>query len=207
MPKTKRSSDLRSYNWVIIIYYEHAFNIEKRIQKLGLCGLLSPVHDEDLNADGTHKKPHYHFLMHFPTKKSLAQIQAISDEFSGVRVLYDECAVRDIRAMCRYLVHKDNPEKFQYEISDLKTFGGFDYQKYFTGSDDVDLILQEIMEFCKDNNLTSLARLSQYSARYRKDWFRVISAKRTRFLLAYLQSLQWELNTGMSDDENLCVNA
>lgn len=183
--------DERSRNWVIVFYPDSApENFMDVISGLCVKCFLSPLHENDVNADGTPKKPHYHLLLMFSGKKSCDQIQEISDLLSGVKVIQYECAVRDCKAVARYLIHLDNPEKFQYPRDSVVSFGGVDYIEYIETSSDVSAILREITEFCIDNMVDSLPLLLTYSLQVRPDWFRIIT-RQTIYVTALLRSIDW----------------
>ena len=55
--------------------------------------------------------------------------------------------------------------------------------------------LCEIMDWCVEQGCCSFSRLSDYARENRPDWFRVISSH-TTFLIAYLESMQWEIDQG-----------
>lgn len=61
------------------------------------------------------KQPHYHILIKL---ENATTVESISKK-TGVpthKIQY----VRNVRAMSRYLIHFDDPEKIQYQISDIK---------------------------------------------------------------------------------------
>lgn len=188
---TNEKRDERSRNWVIVFYPESApADYERIIRDWHVKCFLSPLHEADLNADGTPKKPHYHLLMMFSGKKSADQIQELSDQLSKVKVIPYECAVRDCKAMARYLIHLDNPDKFQYERSSVKSFGGIDYMEYIETSSDVYVLLNEITVFILENGVEDLGILMAYCIRFRQDWARTIMC-RTVYINFLLRSVSW----------------
>lgn len=80
------------------------------------------IHDGDINPDtGELKDPHIHFFAQVESPRSL---QWFSDLLEvPVNQLQ---RVKSTRAILRYFCHLDNPEKSQYEVSDVKA--NFDYQ-------------------------------------------------------------------------------
>lgn len=193
------AKDNRSRNWVIVFYPESApADFEQIIRDWHIKCFLSPLHESDINPDGTQKKPHYHLLLMFSGKKSVDQVQEFSDELSGVKVLEHECAVRDCKAVARYLIHLDNPEKFQYERSTVKSFGGADYMEYIETSSDVSQMLSDITEFCCENHVVALAALQWYCLQQRPDWFRVV-ATHTIYISSMLRSIYWCEQNGRTE--------
>lgn len=156
---------------------------------------VSPLHDRDINPeDGSQKKPHYHVVLVFRGNKSLKQIQAYSDELSGVK-LVKKNIVADKKLMIRYLIHYDNPEKAQYDLEGLEEFSGADKMSYFVGEKEDDTAVREMMAFCREQGITSFSKLSDYAADERPDWFRVLVSRRSYFMDKYLKSLAFELRS------------
>ena len=197
-----KPKDGRTRNWTILVYPDSApENWREVIAALHVPAYVSPLHDKDVSADGTPKKPHYHVILCFRGKKSVAQVQAISDQLSGVRVDWDHCAVGDLSGAVRYTVHFDDANKAQYNVGDIEVYGGADVMAHFTGSADVDDAVGEMMDWLNEQGVTSFAALARYARRYRADWFRVLTSKRTVFLSMYCKSLQWELEHDLPTGE------
>lgn len=110
-------------NWATVCYPESAPKDWLEILKRsGVQAAVSPLHDRDLEADEkTPKKPHWHVLMVYPGPKSLSSMKSFCATFGGVQPV----AVEAVRGYYRYLTHKDDPEKFQYDVKDIKTLNGF----------------------------------------------------------------------------------
>lgn len=72
------------------------------------------MHDSDLDSDGNLKKAHYHVILSLPNN-SPTNIESIK---SRLQLDYVE-GVRSVRSAMRYLVHADDPDKFQYEKYNL----------------------------------------------------------------------------------------
>jgi hypothetical protein len=157
-----------------------------------VSGFISPLHDKDFNADGEIKKPHWHVILCFNGLKSYEQIVDLTSQLNATAP--QDC--KDVRSYARYLCHLDNPEKAQYEISEVECLGGADFLGKIKCAADTDTVLGEIMDFCIDKGCYSFYRLSIYARKNRSDWFRVISSSRTVFLTAWLKSMQWEMKSG-----------
>lgn len=197
-------ADKRKRNWVFVLYPESApENWRQVLRDMLVPGYISPLHCDDINADGEHKKEHYHVILTFKGLKSYEQVKEITDELNATRP--EEC--KDIRAYARYLCHLDNPEKAQYNVSDVECLGGTDYLETTKSAADTDTAIGEMMDWCLEQGCYSFFRLALYARKYRTDWFRVLTSSRTVFLVAWLKSMQWELNQGTFDgcveDENI----
>lgn len=156
--------DGRTRNWATVVYSDEA--IEK-LSELKLTCLVSPWHDKDFNADGEKKKPHRHVMFLFEGKKSREQIKEICDIIGGVG-----CEpVQSQRAYARYLCHLDNPEKAQYNINDVQTFGGIDYIELINSVADEYSTLFDICDYLLDNSTTSMREFLLYCRKDRPDWY------------------------------------
>lgn len=181
--KTKR---VRS--WTFIVYPESAPDgWLEMLAEDAVPGYVSPLHDADLNPDGEAKKAHWHVVLCFSGPKTLDQVREVTSAVNGT----EPQPVKDMRGMARYLCHLDNPEKHQYDVDDVVSLGGLDYLAHLGSDADVDQALSEVMAFCRDNCVYSFADLCDFAAKHHRDWFRVITAKRTRAVIEYLKSLKW----------------
>lgn len=180
--------------WSFVFYPESApKNWREIIDGWNVEAYVSPLHDKDLNGNNTPKKEHYHVMVVFPGNKSVAQIQELSNDLSGVEIFPRQNRVADKRIMARYLVHYDNPEKAQYNIEDIEEFGGADKIAFFTGEKEDDTAVREMMCWAREQGITSFASLADYAADHRPEWFRVLVSRRSYFMDKYLKSLGFEL--------------
>lgn len=83
----------------------------------------SPEH-----VTGTLKKAHYHVYVTLYKKKTLNGFRNIVKKFHNIQdFLINQCT--SPAGAIRYLVHKDNPEKFQYSGNQIET--NMDLRSYF----------------------------------------------------------------------------
>lgn len=189
-PKT---ADKRVRNWTTIVYPESTIpNWEQFLAEDLKCPIyISPLHDKDINvADSSPKKPHYHVVFAFSGKKSFDQVKTICTAVNAVTPQ----VVNDLRGMLRYLVHKDNPEKAQYSIEDIKCLGGADYQKVVETNADRQACLKEMQLFCKRYHVKSFQLFSDYCTEKRPEWYNILTNHNTLFLKEYIKSLAWSLD-------------
>lgn len=188
MPKEKRKR-----NWAFVVYPDSApDNWREMLHEMLVPGFISPLHDADENADGEQKKPHWHVMLTFKGLKSLDQVKEITEALNAPAPQ----EIKDVRAYARYLCHLDNPEKAQYQISNVESLGGADYLDKVKCAADTDTALSEMMDWCMEQGCYSFYRLSNYARKNRSDWFRVITSSRTVFLTAWLKSMEWEAKNG-----------
>ena len=186
----KNVQEARARNWWFVFYPDSAPKNWKQIIEEWHCeAYVSPLHDRDLNGDNSLKKPHWHIVLCFSGKKSMAQIQALSDELSGVKLQRKINIVKDRRVSIRYLIHQDNPEKAQYDISDICEFGNADVLQFFSGEKDDDKAIAEMMAWCRDNQCYSFAMFANYCADNNIEWFRILHSKKSYFMDKYIKSL------------------
>lgn len=188
--------DARGRVWTFVFYPESApENWAQIIEGWHTEAFVSPLHDKDLNGDNEEKKPHRHVVVVFSGNKSAEQVQELSDQLSGVKIIPAKNRVADKRIMVRYLVHYDNPEKFQYEIEDISEFGGADKLVHFAGEKEDDTAVREMMQFAREQGISSFAALADYAADEKPEWFRVLVSRRSYFMDKYLKSLGYELRS------------
>ena len=186
-------TEKRKRNWAFVVYPDSApDNWREMLHEMLVPGFISPLHDADENADGEQKKPHWHVMLTFKGLKSLDQVKEITEAINSPAP--QEC--KDVRAYARYLCHLDNPEKAQYQISDVESLGGADYLDKIKCAADTDTALSEMMDWCMEQGCYSFYRLSNYARKNRSDWFRVITSSRTVFLTSWLKSMEWEAKNG-----------
>lgn len=95
--------------------------------------------------------------------------------------------------MARYLCHLDNADKYQYNPEDVIVFGKQDYYDTIGNSFDRYEMLQEMRDFCKQNNIIYYSDLYDYAAENRpQDWFRVLSDNGTYVMDRYIKALNFK---------------
>ena len=194
MAKGKKS-DGRTRNWTIVFYPESAPNDWWQvIEELHTPALLSPLHEDDKNADGSKKKPHYHLLLMFDGVKTYEQVSEICEKLNAPIPQ----RVQSLKGAARYLIHMDNPEKAQYKQSEIAAFAGADVAKLLkpTASDRYALI-NEMREFIVEYNLTEFFELFDYAATNRPDdWLPLLCDNSAYVLGQYLKSRRYAMMSG-----------
>ena len=119
--------NVKKRNWAFVLYEERAPNNWKDIlQQTGLGIAISPIHNKDINPNGEIKKAHYHIILCYDGPTTFNNVRALTESL-GQPIPQP---LEQVRGYYRYLTHKDNPEKYQYNESDIITYNGFNINDY-----------------------------------------------------------------------------
>ena len=118
--KIKEWNEEVSYTFNLIAYAESLpASVQSILNELAfLCEYAYILHEKDIEADGSLKKPHYHIYLKF-TKR--IRYRSIAKKFGIApnNALIQSC--RNKILSIRYFVHLDDPEKYQYNTDELIT--------------------------------------------------------------------------------------
>lgn len=185
--KSITSKDERTRNWSFIIYPDSApVNWRDVLDKEYIQWVESPLHDKDKDANGEMKKAHIHILLMYPGKKSFSQIKSLTDSLNSPIPQ----KVASAKGLVRYMIHMDNPDKYQYDKSMIITHGGVDISDYLkpTSSSRYQLI-REMMEFVVERDVTEMEDLLTYAMSERfDDWFPLLCDNSAYIMGALLKS-------------------
>lgn len=180
----------RTRNWATVVYPESApDNWKIFLEEQHVPALISPLHDRDINADGTLKKEHYHIMLLFDGVKTREQAAEVFHIIGGVGAE----PVKSARAYARYLTHMDNPEKAQYDSNEVITYSGANYNILTSLAADKYSAIGEMIDYCMENSIVSYAELLLFAKNNRQDWFRVLCDNGTVTLVQFLKSRYWEI--------------
>lgn len=182
-----RTKDERTRNWTFVVYPESApKNWRELIDEQHIQWVESPLHDNDMNEDGSTKKPHWHILLMFEGNKSFEQIKELTDKLN--------CPipqkVASAKGLVRYMAHMDNPDKVQYDKSLIIGHGGADVAELLkpTSSTRYQLI-GEMMDFVKEKNIVEMKDLLYYARVERfDDWFPLLCDNSAYIMNALIKS-------------------
>lgn len=179
----------RGRNWTIIVYPDSApDDWRDLLDKYHIQWIESPLHDKDTNPDGTVKKAHWHVLLLFDGNKSYQQVKDITAKLNTVNPQRVESA----RGMVRYMVHLDNPEKYQYDVKDIKAHGGADIDTLMKPTATNRLqTLKEIITYIHDNQVTNFMDLLMYAIQNNDDWFNIMADYNTLVITKAIDA-QWQ---------------
>ena len=183
-------TDQRSTTWTLLLYQDSApENWKDKLKELHVPFIASPLHDKDLKPDGTTKKPHYHIIVRFRSKKSFKQIkEGVCDPLGGPHPQ----PVFDFPTMVRYLAHLDDPEKAQYNIEDIEVYGNIDVKQYLYNHQEYQMeILKDILNFCEKYDITEYSTICNYARDERPRWFPYVAKVFRATVDAYVRSQRY----------------
>lgn len=190
----------RTRNWTVILYPEDLpENWKDLIDDLHFKWIESPIHDMDLNADKTPKKPHYHLLFMFGVVKTIEQViemlkgvfgESDNDSIIGVakpQQVTDRCAI------VRYMAHMDNPDKTQYDINKIIGHNGADVSEVlrYSGAEFREMIIA-MEEYIEANNITELHTFSKVIRYDYPEWHTILSTRMTMYFSKLINSYRHE---------------
>lgn len=151
---------VKKRHWAMVLYPDSApCTWREDLQRTGLPCAISPLHDKDTNPDGTPKKPHYHIILCYENTTSFKNVKEnVCDKLNQPIPI----PLENVRGYYRYLVHADNPEKYQYNEWEITTLNGFNYRDYadMTLSQQI-AVLKEITQLIDDNDIIEYSSLIQ----------------------------------------------
>ena len=133
----------------------------------------------------------------FSSNKTFEQVKTLLEPFN--------CPipqkVTSIKGQIRYLIHIDDPDKFQYEQSDIEIIGNVDISPYFQISQmDKYQMIGEMMDFIDDNCITEFRELMQYARAHRGgDWFPLLVDSSTYVINQYISSARNKMRQDRMD--------
>ena len=178
---------IKKRNWVFILYPESApDNWREVLQQSGLQCVISPLHDKDKDATGEDKKPHWHIIACYSGPTSYNVVNALCDSLNAPIPQ----ALEQVRGYYRYLTHKDNPEKAQYNDLDITTINGFNITDFveLTKSEIIS-IKRAVQTFIREVNLLEYSDLMDLLQDMEEhyEWYDVAS-NNTYFFEKYISS-------------------
>lgn len=146
--------------WAFVLYPESApENWREILQQTGLSICVSPLHDKDINPTGEKKKAHYHIILCYSGPTTFKCVKSITDSLNQPIPI----ALEQVRGYFRYLTHKDNPEKYQYDEKEITTINDFDIDNYNDLSvSQINAIKIELQRIIRDNDIYEYCDLLDY---------------------------------------------
>lgn len=184
------TKSIKKRNWAFVLYPESApDNWRDLLQQSGLPAVISPLHDKDKDPTGEAKKAHYHIILTYPGPTTFNAVRAFTESLNQPIPQ----PLESVQGYYRYLTHEDNPDKYQYDKSDIIPVNGFDIHDF------VELSKTEVAKIIKDIQQTIIAvdireysDLLDYLLEVNNDWWNV-AINHTITLNAYLKSRRHKL--------------
>lgn len=184
------SKSIKKRNWAFVLYPESApSDWRDRLQSTGLPFVVSPLHDKDLDPTGEPKKAHYHIILVFPGPTTYNAVKTLTDSLQQPIPQ----PLESVRGYYRYLTHEDNPDKYQYDKSDIESCNGFDIGDYIELTrTEISKIIKEIQKAILAADIREYCDLLDYLLDYNSTWYDV-AVNHTITLNAYLKSRRFKL--------------
>jgi len=186
---SSKKSTQRSRYYAFVVYPESApENWRDILQQTGLEFAISPLHDKDLNADDEEKKAHWHVIAVWGNTTTYATAKRISDSVNAPIPQ----ALSSLKGYYRYLTHKDNPEKHQYDESDISTLNGFNISNYEDLTrHEVNKLKKRIQELVRQSGITEYSVLMDVllDSDMHAEWD--VASNHTIFFNSYLKSRRY----------------
>lgn len=148
---------LQDRKWELVLYPDSdSYDVSSVLSEL--VGVFDQwayiLHDSDVDSYGNPKKSHYHFYGKCADKLTSSGL--------AYRVHVPESACRAVsrwKGALRYLVHADNPEKHQYDVSAISS--NFSLAGIFNVSDDIQA--SRIFAYISETRCTSVTTLTGWA--------------------------------------------
>lgn len=146
-----KTRNIKKRYWSFILYPESApADWLEQLERRGLSGAISPLHDKDVLPTGEPKKAHYHVMLVYQRGSTTYNaVKHITDDLGQPRPI----PVESEDGMYDYLTHLNRPDKYQYDPADIRTFGG--YKKKV----DADNTIAELTRYIRESGIREYADL------------------------------------------------
>lgn len=181
----------KSRTWSFILYEDSApKNWKEIIEKWFIPCSISPIHDRDVKEEtGELKKPHRHIILSFkaPTtyKNALSYAQSLGFQYIE--------RVGVLKSAYEYQIHKNNPEKAQYNEEDIINLNGFDADLR-EDPEEIEEKKRLIVSIINEQNYTELKQIYDYCNEKAPELCKIIHHN-TVFINAYVKSKKYMLQS------------
>lgn len=180
----------RARGWACIVYPESApEGWREALAEHHVQVLVSPLHDQDVTAEGDPKKPHYHVMAMF---ENPVPAKSAAEVFAAASVTQPPELLKSIKAYARYLVHMDDHDKHRYSEDGVVELCGACWGAVALDEhEERDRILSEVEDWLDEQGVVSYRALCRYARSRKPEWVHVIRTS-TIHLMAYVKSAEWE---------------
>lgn len=162
---------VKGRDWTAIVYPDSApKNWREILDETHYRWVESPLHDKDVNPDGEIKKAHWHILLSADGPISENTVKEVFKKLNTPEIK----KVGSSRGLVRYMIHLDNPEKYQYDINDIKGHNGAEVESYFELTTTNRLsVLKEMVIYIRENQVDNFSDFVMTCIEKSDDWFSV----------------------------------
>lgn len=195
---TEKVAKIKKRNWTFVVYPESAPDEWMEIlRQSGLQIALSPIHDKDINPDGSPKKPHWHVIAVYGNPTTFNNVRNLTDRLNSPMPI----PLDSVKGMYRYFTHKDNPEKVQYDEKEICHLNGFSVLNFSELSkNEVVQIKKELCNLIRMNQFTEYSQLCDFVMT--NDVFFDVVSGHTIFFREYLKGCWREKKTSVQLQKN-----
>lgn len=175
---TRNSSrTVKGRDWTFIVYPESApTNWREILDETHMRWIESPLHDRDVDVDGEPKKAHWHIMLSADGPITENAVKKIIEPLNCTI----PAKVGSGRGLVRYMIHMDNPEKFQYSADEIIPHNGAEVAPYFEMTKTNKMVaLKEIMTYIYDNRVVNYADFLMVCIQHSDDWFDIATNHNT----------------------------
>lgn len=186
----KTPSRARTYS--AILYPESAPPDWRRILQGHLIkAIVSPLHDRDTTEAGEIKKAHHHIMIDFDSPKTLKQAREV---FESIGATAHVETVKSKQGYLRYLCHLDETDGAKYDPAEVVCMNGAKYEIIEERAPvDKFAVSKQIIQFCRDNDVSNFADLVEHCADKREEWLAVLCTSSLAGMIAnYLKAKDWK---------------
>lgn len=187
MPNEKTRGHDRTRVWSAIVYPDSApSNWRDILDDFHIEWAESPLHEFDCNPTGEVKKAHWHIVLSFDGPKSFEQVCELLEPLKCP--IPQKC--HSLRGAVRYFAHLDNPDKYQYSVSEIRSHGGFDVAAALAPSSSQRYqLISEMSIWVKENSVIEFQDLLDYARDFRSDdWFPLLCDNSAFIMQQYIKS-------------------
>lgn len=157
---SSKKANTKKRNWAFVLYPESApSNWKDILIETGLSCAISPLHEFDIDPTGETKKAHYHVILCYPGPTTFNVVKTLCDSLKQPIPQ----AIESVKGYYRYFTHKDNPDKYQYNETDITTLNGFNILDYIEITrSEVNAIKFRLTAIIRENGFTEYRDFINY---------------------------------------------
>lgn len=190
--------NIKGRDWTFIVYPESApDNWRDVLNETHMRWVESPLHDKDVDPNGEIKKSHWHILLSSDGPITKSSVLKIVEPLNVPMPM----KVGSAKGLIRYMTHTDNPEKYQYEASDIVAHNGADIASYLemTKTDKI-IVMKEIMTYIYENEINNYAEFVMDCIQTSDEWFDVAINHNTLAINKMIDAM-WHRNRNKADKQ------